>query len=117
MKMQKEQKEVTEKLAKLKGQPAKPQKQEAVLPDDEDEVLYCDTDNDDDSLPGPFESQGMKKIGTSDIKEDQAEDKATGTSEVMDTTNIPELILHEEEDESTMQFTFKKLTGLRSHRK
>ena len=105
MRMQKEQKEVTEKLAKLEEQPAKPQKQEkqeAVPPDDEDKVLYCDTD-DDDSLPDPFESQ--------------AEDKATGTSEVMDTTNMLELILDEEEDEPTKQFTFKKLTSLRSHHK
>ena len=121
MKMQK-QKEVSEKLAKLKEQPAKPQKQEkqekqeVVPPDDEDDVLYCDTD-DDDSLPDPFESQSAKKVETSDTKEDQAEDKATGTSEVMDTTDMPELISDEEEDEPTKQFTFKKLTGSRSHHK
>ena len=119
MKMQKEQKEVTEKLAKLKEQPAKPQKQEkqeVVPPDDEDKFLYCDTD-DDDSLPDLFVFQSMKKVKTLDIKEDQAEDKATGTSEVMDTTDMLELILDEEEDEPTKQFTFKKLTGPRSHRK
>ena len=91
MKMQKEQKEVTEKLAKLKEQPAKPQKQEkqeVVPPDDEDNVLYCDTD-DNDSLPDLFASQSTVKM--SDTKEDQTEDKATGTSEVMDTTDMLEL--------------------------
>ena len=118
MKMQKEQKEVRDKLAKLKEQPAKPQKQEkeeVVPPDDEDKVIYCDTD-DDNSLPDPFASQSMKKVETLDIKEDKAEDKATGTSEVMDTTDMLELI-SDEEDEPIKQFTFKKLTGLRSHHK
>ena len=117
MKMQKEQKEVTEKLAKLKEQPDKPQKQEkqeTVPPDDEDKVLYCDTD-DNNSLPDPFASQDTKKVKTSDIK-DQAEDKATGTSDVMDTTDMPKLI-SDEEDELTKKFTFKKPTGPRSHRK
>ena len=116
MKMQKEQKEVTEKLAKLNEQPAKPQeqeKQEAVPPDDEDDVLYCDTD-DDNSLPDPFASQNTVEMP--DTKRDQTEDKATGTSKVMDTTDMPELILDEEE-EPTKKFTFKKLTGWRLHHK
>ena len=114
MKMQKEQKEGTEKLAKLKEQPANPQKQEkqeAVPPDDENKVLYCDND-DDDSLPDPFASEST--VETLDTKEDQNEDKATGTSEVMDTTDMLELISDEEEDEPTKKFTFKKLTGRRS---
>ena len=100
MKMQKKQKEVTEKLAKLKEQLAKPrtqEKQEVVPPDDKDDVLYCDTD-DNYSLPDPFASWSTVK--TSDTKEDQTEDKATGTSEVMDTSNMPELI-SDEEDEPT----------------
>ena len=79
--------------------------------------FYTVTTDNNNSLPDLFESQSTKKVQTSDTKEDQAEDKATGTSEVMDTTNMPELISDEEEDEPTMQFTFKKPTGLRSHHK
>ena len=67
------------------------------------------------SLPDPFTPIDPKKAKTLDTKEDQAEDTATQTSEVMDMTDIPELISDEEEDEPTKQFTLKHPTGNRRH--
>ena len=83
--------------------PKEQEKQEVTPPDtspDEDNILYCDTDDDSDaSLPDPFTPIDPKKAKTSDTKEDQAEGAAT--QEVMDTTDIPELISNEEEDPPT----------------
>ena len=122
LKMKKD-KSVTEKPTKTTEQatPKEQEKQEVAPPDappDKDDILYCDTDNDSDtSLPEPFTPKDPKKPKTPDTKEDQAEDTATPTPEVMDTTDIPELISDEEEDKPTKEFTFKKLTGNRPHRK
>ena len=115
----KKDKSVTEKLTKTTDQvtPKEQEKQEEIPPN-KDDVLYCDTDNDNDtSLPDPFTPINPKKAKTWDTKEDQAEDTATQTPEVMDTTDIPELISNEEEDPPTKEFTFKKPTGWRSHHK
>ena len=63
-KFEKEQKEAAEKTCQTKGQPTKQQKQEkqeVAPPDDEDKVLYGNTD-DDDSLPDLFKSQDTKKL-------------------------------------------------------
>ena len=109
----------TEKPTKTTEQatPREQEKQE-VAPPNEDEILYCDTDDDNNtSLPDPFASEDPKKPKKLDTKEDQAEDTATETQEVMDTTDMPELISVEEEDEPTKQFTFKKPTGNRKHHK
>ena len=82
-------------------------------PPDEDDILYCDTDDDSNtSLPDPFTPIDPKKVKTLDTKEDQVEDTARQTQEVMDTTDIPELISNEE-DPPTKEFTFKKPTGQR----
>ena len=123
LKMKKD-KAVTEKPTKPRTElatPKKQEKQEVVPPNtspNEDDILYCDTDDDSDaSLPDPFAPIDPKKPKTPDTKEDQAEDTATQTREVMDTTDFPELILDEEEDELTKEFTFKKPTGNRPHHK
>ena len=82
------------------------------------DILYCDTDDDSDTLlHDPFGPIDPKKPKTLDTKEDQAEDTATQTPEVMDTTDIPELISDEEEDEPTKEFTFKKPVGNRPNHK
>ena len=99
--------------------PKEQEQQEATPPDtppNEDDVLYCDTDNDSDvSLPDPFAPIDPKKAKMLDTKEDQAEDIVT--QEDMDTTDILELISDEEENPSTKDFTFKKQTGCRSYHK
>ena len=97
LKMKKD-KAVTEKPTKTTEQatPKEQEKQEVAplnAPPDEDDILYCDTDDDSDtSLPDPFAPIDPKKAKTLNTKEDQAEDTATQTPEVMDTTDIPELI-------------------------
>ena len=119
----KKHKAVTEKPTKTTEQatPKEQEKQEVApldTPPDEDDILYCDTDDDSDTLlPDPFTPIDPKKPKTPDTKEDQAEDTATQTPEVMDTTDILELISDEEEDQLTKEFTFKKLMGQRSHHK
>ena len=116
-------KAVTEKPTKTTDQatPKEQEKQEVAPPNtppNEDDVLNCYTDDDSDaSLPDPFTPIDSKKAKTPDTKEDQAEDTDTQTPEVMDTTHILELILDEEEDQPTKEFTFKKLTGWRPHHK
>ena len=115
----KKDKAVTDKPTKPTTEPATPKEQEKQevtpldTPLDEDDILYCDTDDDSDaSVPEPFTPIDPKKAKTPDTKEDQAEDAAT--QEVMDTTDIPELISNEEEDPPTKEFTFKKPMGCRS---
>ena len=121
LKMKKD-KAVIEKPTKTTDQatPKKQEKHKVAPPDtppNEEDVLYCDTDDDSDaSLPDPFTPIDPKKAKTLDTKEDQAKTD-TQTPEVMDTTDIPELILDEEEDQPTKEFTFRKLTGWRSHHK
>ena len=106
LKMKKD-KAVTEKPTKTTEQatPKEQEKQEVAPPNtppDEDNILYCDTDDDSNaSLPDPFAPIDPKKPKTPDTKEDQAEDTATQTPELMDTTDILELILDEEEDQPT----------------
>ena len=120
----KKDKAVTEKPTKPTTEQATPKEQEKqeVAPSDtppnEDDILYCDTDDDSEaSFPDPFTPIDPKKPKTLDTKEDQAENTATQTPEVRDTTDIPELISDEEEDEPTKEFTFKKPVGNRPHRK
>ena len=115
----KKDKAITERPTKATEQ-AKPKEQEKqeAAPPKEDDILYCDTDDDSNaSLPDPFTPIDPKKPKPLDIKEDQAEDTATQTPAVMDTTDIPELTSDEEEEQPTKEFTFKKLTGQRSHHK
>ena len=70
-----------------------------MAPPDKDEILYCDTDDDSNaSLPDPFAPKDPRKPKTLDTKEDQAEDTATETPEVMDTMDMPELLSDEEEE-------------------
>ena len=102
LKMKKD-KAVTEKPTKPtteQATPKEPQKQEVTPPDtppNEDDILYCDTDDGSDaSLPDPFVPIDPKKAKTPDTK-DQVEE--------------------EEEDPPTKEFTFKKPTGWRSHHK
>ena len=121
LKMKKD-KAVTDKPTKPTTEPATPkeqEKQKETPPDtapDKDDILYCDTDDDSSaSLPHPFTPIDPKKAKMPDTKEDQAEDAAT--QEVMDTTDILELISDEEEDPPTKEFTFKKPTGHRPHHK
>ena len=122
LKMKKD-KAVTEKPTKPTEQvtPKEQEKQEVTppkTPPNEDDVLYCDTDDDSNvSLPDPFAPIDPKKAKTPDTKEDQAGDTATQTPKVMDTIDILELISDEEEDQPTKEFTFKKLTGWRLHHK
>ena len=90
----------------MKAPPTKHQKeekQEVAPPDDEVKVLY---DNDDDSLPDPFGSQETKKLKKLDTKEVWGKEKATSTSEAMDTSNMPQLI----SDDEDKQPEGKKLT-------
>ena len=115
----KKNKAVTEEPTKTTEQ-ATPKEQDKpeVVPHDEDEILYCDTDDDSDaSLPDPFAPKDPKKPKTLDTKEDQAEDTAIERPEVMDTTDMPELLSDEEEGAQPKQFTFKKPTGNRTHHK
>ena len=75
----------------------KQEKQEVAPPDDEDKVLY---DDDDDSLPDPFGSQEIKKLKKSDTKEVRGKEKATSMSEAMDTSDMPQLISDDEDEQS-----------------
>ena len=107
LKMKKD-KAATERPTKPTTEQATPKEQgkQEVTPPDKADVLYCDTDDDSDtSLPDPFAPIDPKKAKTPDTKEDQAEDTATQTPEVIDTTDIPELISDEEEDQPTKEFT------------
>ena len=117
LKMKKD-KAVRDKPTKSTTEPAMPkeqEKQEVTLPNtppDEDNILYCDTDDDSDALlADPFTPIDPKEAKMLDTKKDQAEDAAT--QEVMDTTDIPELISYA----PTKELTFKKLTGHRLQHK
>ena len=56
--------------------------------------------------------QDPRMVKTSDIKEDQDKEKAEATSTTAMDTEMPELILDDEQP-SHKQFTFKKPTGPR----